>query len=228
MKIKDSTIICLLILTWLFVFCAVMGAESEINRLEKQLESLKSDFDEFTIETTAELAEHDDRLYLIEHNQEVMRFRINNHYQKLLEMQAKVNEHSERITKVEQAPKASVQSKKLNLKITQKEIRKIGSLVYLECGSCSTRCKRAIASVVFNRMIRYKKTVNQIIYERGVFSVAWKIGRTKPSKSCLDAVKYVIEHGTTLPRRVTAFRNGHYHSFGRPYCMIDGVYFTYV
>ena len=228
MRIKDSTIIGLLIFTWLFMFCIVVGTDSKIDKLVKQLETLGQVQSDFQEEVSAELAEHEDRLYLIEHNQEVIKIRVNNHWNKLLSLEGMVNDHSDRITKVEQAPKASVHSKRLNLKIKQSEIRKIGSLVYLECGSCSTKCKRAVASVVFNRMIRYKKTVNQVIYENGVFSVAYKVGRTKASKSCIDAVKYVLYHGTTLPTRVTAFRNKRYHNFGRKYCCIDGVYFTYV
>ena len=228
MKIKDSTIICFLVIILLFIFCAVMGAESEIDRLEKQIEQLYGDMGELSSEVTAELAEHEDRLYLVEHNQEVIKIRVNNHWDKLLDLQGMVVEHSERITKVEQTAKEATRSKGLNLKITQSEIRKIGSLVYLECGSCSTRCKRAVASVVFNRMIRYKKTVNQVLFEKGVFSVAGRIRSTKPSQSCVDAVKFVLYHGTTLPRRVTAFRNRKYHSFGKPFCKIDNVYFSYV
>lgn len=228
MKIKDETIIGLLIITWVFMVVIILGGETKIGELTEQLKHLGEQQQEDIAEMQAELAEHEDRLYLVEHNYEVIKIRVNNHWDKLLDLQGMVVEHSERITKVEQTAKEATRSKGLNLKITQSEIRKIGSLVYLECGSCSTRCKRAVASVVFNRMIRYKKSVNQAIYEKGVFSVAGKIGRTKPSQSCIDAVKYVLYHGTTLPRRVTAFRNRKYHNFGKPYVAIDGVYFSWV
>ena len=227
MKIKDSTIICFLIGTIILVLCGVLGAESEIDRLQAQLDQLQGDFEDMSSEVSAELAEHEDRLYLIEHHQDVVDIRVSNHYKKFLELQEQVAEHNDKITKIEKQSNGTA-SKKLNLKISQSNIRKIGSLVYLECGSCSVRCKRAVASVIFNRMIRYHKTVNQVIYERGVFSVANGVSRTTPSQSCIDAVKYVLYNGTTVPRRVTAFRNRRYHRFGKPYCAIDGVYFTYV
>ena len=227
-RIKDSTIIGILILTWLFIFCGVLGTENEIDRLQKQIDEIYTGLDDLSIEVTAELAEHEDRLDLIEHNQEVMDIRIDNHFARLVTLEDTVSSHQELLTRPTPTPKTSTRSKKLNVKVSQKDIRNIAALVYLECGSCSDRCKRAVASVVFNRMMRYHKTASQAIYEKGVFSVSGRVSRTKPSQSCIDAVNYVLNHGTTLPLRVTAFRNGHYHSFGKHYCKIDGVYFSYV
>ena len=228
MKIKDSTIICLLILTWVFIFCGVMGSEARMDELVKQLQELGEQQQDLSVEVTAELAEHEDRLYLIEHNQEITKIRISNHYEKFLMLQEQVAEHNDRIKKVEQTPKSSVHGNRYNLKVSAHDKKLMASLVYLECGSQSYRCQKAVASVVVNRMIRYRKTVRQAIYERGVFSVASKVARTTPNQSCVDAVNSVLKDGTTLPLRVTAFRNGHYHSFGKHYCKIDGVYFTYV
>ncbi len=228
MKVKDDTIIGLLILTWLFMFCGVLGADSEIERLQKQIDEIYTGLDDLSVEVTAELAEHEDRLELMEHNYDVLKIRVGNHYDRLMALEETVNSHQELLTKPTPTPKASTRSKKLNVKVSQKDIRNIAALVYLEAGSCSVRCQRAIASVVFNRMMRYHKTASQVIYEKGVFTVSGRVARTKPSQSCYDAVNYVLNHGTTLPLRVTAFRNGHYHSFGKHYCKIDGVYFSYV
>ena len=227
MKIKDSTIICLLIITWVFVFCGVLGSEREIDRLQKQIDENYASLNDLTVEVTAELAEHEDRIEVLEHDFEVMKIRVGNHYDRLLSLEQTVSSHQEILSKSTPTPKSSSRTK-LNVKVSQKDIRNIAALVYLECGSCSDRCKRAVASVVFNRMMRYHKTAFQVIYEKGVFSVSGRVSRTKPSQSCIDAVNYVLNHDTTLPLRVTAFRNGHYHSFGKHYCKIDGVYFTYV
>ena len=228
MKIKDSTVICFLIGTIILVLCGVLGAEGEIDRLQAQLDQLQTDLNDISAEVTSELAEHEDRLYLIEHNQEVTKIRISNHYEKFLELQEQVAEHNDKIKKIEQTPKGTAHGNRYNLKVSARDKKLMASLVYLECGSQSYRCQKAVASVIVNRMIRYRKTARQVIYERGVFSVASKVARTTPSQSCVNAVNSVLKDGTILPLRVTAFRNKRYHSFGRRYCCIDGVYFSYV
>ena len=114
----------------------------------------------------------------------------------------------------------------VNVRLSQADIRNIAALVYLEAGSQSYKCQKAIASVIINRMKRYNKTASQVIWEPGVFSPANRVKSTRPSDQCVKAVKDVINDGTTLPKNVVAFRNGHYHSFGKQYCCIDGVYFT--
>ena len=123
-------------------------------------------------------------------------------------------------------PKTAAGRHKVTVKVSQQDIRNIASLVYLECGGQSYRCQKAVASVIINRMMRYHKSATQVIWEPGVFSPAYKVRSTSPSSSCLKAVRDVVYNGATLPKNVVAFRNGHYHSFGRRYCCIDGVYFT--
>lgn len=68
--------------------------------------------------------------------------------------------------------------------------------------------------------------IAKLVYEEaGVFSV--DISSTRASAESIRAVRDVIKNGTTLPKNVLAFRNQHYHrNFGRPYCCIDGVYFS--
>ena len=227
MRIKDETIIGLLILTWVFMVVIVLGGETKMDELTKQLETIGTAQAEFEEEVTSELAEHEDRLDLMEHNYDVIHIRVNNHWQKLIEIQGIVNDHAE-VIKSTPTPKSSNKSKRINVKVSEKDIRNIAALVYLEAGSQSYKCQKAIASVVFNRMVRYKKTATQAIYENGVFTVSGRVARTKPSSESLRAVRDVLENGSIFPTRVTAFRNGHYHSFGRKYCVIDGVYFTYV
>lgn len=40
MKIKDSTVVSFLILTWFLIACGVLGAENEISRLENQIQEV--------------------------------------------------------------------------------------------------------------------------------------------------------------------------------------------
>ena len=228
MKIKNETIIGMLILTWVFMVVIVLGGDTKFDKLTEQLQHLGETHQEFEEEVSAELAEHEDRIELMEHNYDVIHIRVNNHWQKLLEVQGQMNEHME-ATKATPTPKSgNNKSKRINVKVTEKDIRNIAALVYLEAGSCSYKCQKAIASVVFNRMVRYKKTATQAIYENGVFTVSGRVARTKPSAESLRAVRDVLNNGSIFPTRVTAFRNNRYHSFGKPYVAIDGVYFSWV
>jgi len=116
---------------------------------------------------------------------------------------------------------------KVSVKLSENDIQLIGKLVYAEAGSRSYKCQKAVASVVINRMIRYKKTARQIVYEPGVFTVAGGLSSVRASATSVKAVRDVVKNGTTLPKNVLAFRNQYYHqNFGKPYCHIDGVYFS--
>ncbi len=110
--------------------------------------------------------------------------------------------------------------------LTDQEMRDMAALVYLEAGAQSYKCQQAIASVIVNLMVKNHASVNSTIFNTRTFSPARSISRTNPSQSCINAVRDVLENGCTLPSNVTAFRNRHYHNFGTPYCVIDGVYFS--
>ena len=231
MRIKDSTIICLLITSMIFMLIGILGLDTRLDDLAIEIGSVRTDMEEMEEDIYAELAEHENRLYLIEHNQEVMKLRLNRHYTMIMDMQVDLALHDDAINKLKTTPTPKGKSnlrRKMNVKVSQKDIRNISALVYLEAGSCSDKCKKAVASVIFNRMIRYNKTASQVIWQKGVFSVRSRVLKTIPSRSCIDAVKDVLKNGSIFPLRVTAFRNKHYHTFGKRYCCIDGVYFTYV
>ena len=110
--------------------------------------------------------------------------------------------------------------------VTDQEIRDMAALVYLEAGAQSYRCQLAIASVIVNLMVKNHATVNATIFNSRTFSPARRISYTNPSQSCINAVRDVLTNGTIFPANVTAFRNRHYHNFGTPYCVIEGVYFS--
>ena len=228
MKIKDSTVIILLILTWFLIICGVLGAENEISRMEEQIKTAYGQQDEL-LRITSELVNSQNELVTrvdeLETHDRVQDYRLAMHRDQLEDNASLFTDLLNSVEHLEEYMR-SLPDNVLGVEVSDQDIRDISALVYLEAGSQSYRCQKAIASVIFNRMIRYNMTAQQVIYQRGVFSPANRVRNTRPSSSCLMAVREVLETGTTLPRNCVAFRNGHYHAFGTPYTCIDGVYFS--
>lgn len=113
--------------------------------------------------------------------------------------------------------------------LTESEIYLLSTLVYLEGGTESFECQKAIASTVINRMLASGDTLIEVIYAENQFSVANKLDDASPSESSKIAVDEVLNYGSTIPLYVTYFRAGEYHDWGDqvPYCRIDNTYFTY-
>lgn len=110
------------------------------------------------------------------------------------------------------------------------EVELFAKLVYLESGSTSVDCQRAVASVVLNRITTQHSDLKSVIYAKGQFAVASKLSNAKYSEESMDAVKYVLLNGPTVPEYVTYFREGHYFNWGadhKGYTNIDNVYFSY-
>lgn len=228
MKLKDSSIIILLVFTWIFVMCGVLGAENEIDRTERQLEEVYAQQLEM-LEFQRELAMRQTDLYSefedMQYEMEILDRRLDIHRTQLNNSADMFVQVFDDMTELEDKIDA-LPTNKLGLELTESDIRNISALVYLEAGSGSIELQRAIASVIFNRMIRYNKTATQVIYQRGVFTPASRVARTVPSQTSINAVRYVMTNGCTLPHNVLAFQLGGYHSFGRPYIKIQNVYFT--
>jgi len=225
---KDSTIITFLIFTWLMLCIGVIGADNEIAKLEQSIQDIYGD--QAALEDRVKMVEEnnfiqDGRLDEIEHHNRVQDFRLAMHHDKLSDNAELFTDLLNSVEHLEEYMR-SLPDNALGVDVSDEDIRDIAALVYLEAGSQSYTCQKAIASVIFNRMMRYGMTAQQVIHQNGVFSPASRVDNTRPSASCLMAVREVLENGTTLPRNVVAFRNGHYHNFGRKYCCIDGVYFT--
>lgn len=224
MQLKTSTIICLFIVTWIFIIIVMFGGENKVNDVNHEIaigyatQSMLSEEISQVSEANVELAERADE---IEYENTLQGVRLALHRQMLDDMTEDVDMLNNYLPTPTPIPTHAI-----SVSVSEADIRNIAALVYLEAGSQSYRCQQAIATVIFNRMMRYHKTANQVIYESGVFSPASRVASTTPSASCLDAVRSVLSGGGTLPSNVLAFRNGHYHSFGRNYCCIDGVYFT--
>lgn len=125
-----------------------------------------------------------------------------------------------------------------NISDWEKEL--LARLVYLESGNCSLDCQKAVASVVLNRLDSNcwrtdvdedgKITLYDIIYYPKAFSPSSKIPETTPSKSCYEAVEYVVTHGPILPPEIRYFRADYEFSWsGYINCItLDNMYFGYM
>ena len=113
--------------------------------------------------------------------------------------------------------------------LTDYEIGLLSTLVYLEGGTESYECQKAIASTVINRMIVYGEPLSEVIYKPGQYSVADMLSYSTYTDSTYNAVIDVLNYGTTLPVYVNFFRAGYYHSWGDQvaYCYMGNTYFSY-
>lgn len=228
MKIKDSTIILLLILTWIFLFCVMLGTENEISNITELLERIEVRQEEqaLRIADMERMNESQEtRLYDIEQVNRVQDLRLDIHRETLQDNAKMFTDLLDSVEHLEEYMR-SLPDNVLGVEVSEQDIRDISALVYLEAGSGSYELQKAIASVIFNRMIRYNMTAQQVIYQRGVFTPANRVRSTTPSSMSQMATREVLETGTTLPRSVVAFRTNHYHDFGTHYGVIDGIYFT--
>ena len=230
MKLKDSTIILFLIITWIFVMMGVLGTENEIARLEKQIADAYSQQDEILritkllSDTQEEQEQEIEQIHLKDYGQDYILRRHHNDLKDNAELFTDFLDSTERLEEYMR----SLPDNAWDIEITDQEEYLVASLVYLEAGGqgCSYELQKAIATVFFNQMTRYGLTVNQTIYRAGAFSVASRVRSTTPSAQCRMAVRDVLENGGNMPRNVMAFQLYGYHSFGHPYRCIDGVYFS--
>ncbi len=232
MKIKDSTIICLLIFLWLSVMCGVFGAENEISRLEEQIDTLYTAQYE-VLQDVADIHKandsQDERMADIEHYNRVQDYRLQMHNGQLADNAKMFTDLINSVGHLEEYMR-SLPDNAWGLELSEQDIRDISALVYLEAGGqgCSYELKKAIATVILNQMVYYGLDAQRTIYRSGAFSPASRVRSTTPSSSCVMAVREVLENGGTLPKGVIAFQLGSYHSFGHRYCKIQNVYFTSV
>lgn len=226
MKLKDDIIIFALIVLMFMVFYLSLCLQTANDRII-DLEFIINSIAEHTTEFEHDQEELSTRIDILEHNVMIQDLRLDNHRQELEDNAELFSDLLASVEHLEEYCK-SLPDNVLGVEVSDEDIRDIAALVYLEAGSQSYKCQKAIASVIFNRMIRYDMSAQAVIHEPGVFSPARRVDSTRPSASCLMAVREVLEQGCSLPTRVTAFRNGHYHTFGSHYCCIDGVYFSLV
>lgn len=230
MKLKDSTVISLLAFTWILIAIGVIGADSEIARIEEKIDTLYNAQND-TLQAIDEIEQanlrQDERMDEIERYNRVQDFRLALHSQALEDSTSMFTDMIDNQIRLEEYCR-SLPDNAWGIEITEDEEYLVASLVYLEAGGqgCSYELKKAIATVFFNQMVHYGTSVRGTIYRAGAFSVSSRVASTTPSPSCRMAVREVLDNGGIFPRNVLAFQTGGYHRFGHAYTKIQNVYFN--
>lgn len=90
--------------------------------------------------------------------------------------------------------------------ITQQEYDMLVLTVYLEAGNQTLDCKKAVASVVLNRVNHsdFPSTVYSVLTQENQFTINFNRTDT-PGAECYEAVDSVLEYGSILPPDVFYF-----------------------
>lgn len=90
--------------------------------------------------------------------------------------------------------------------ITQHEYDMLVLTVYLEAGNQTLDCKKAVASVVLNRVNHsdFPSTVYSVLTQENQFTINFNRTDT-PGAECYEAVDSVLEYGSILPPDVLYF-----------------------
>lgn len=90
--------------------------------------------------------------------------------------------------------------------ITQQEYDMLVLTVYLEAGNQTLDCKKAVASVVLNRVTHsdFPSTVYSVLTQENQFTINFNRTDT-PGAECYEAVDSVLEYGSILPPDVLYF-----------------------
>lgn len=110
----------------------------------------------------------------------------------------------------------------------------LATAIYLEGGIESQLCQSYIGSVILNRMSTQSKTLSEVLYAKGQFSVAGDLAYSDPTDLQIATAMELIIHGSALPECVTFFRAGQYHDkytvntqYIKPYICVDNTYFSH-
>lgn len=112
--------------------------------------------------------------------------------------------------------------------MTEDERELLAKIIYLEAGNQSITGQRAVAEVVFNRMLddRFPQTLSEVIFAPGQFTTAAYINSAKPNEEQYTAISMTLEETTPiLPSGVVYFAT--YVANGTLYERIGGHYFCY-
>ena len=115
--------------------------------------------------------------------------------------------------------------------VTEEERTMLAKLVYLEAGSCSQKCQRAVVSVVLNRLESgyWGNTIEEVIFYPNAFSPTNLMSGCLPSQASYEVVDYVLRNGPTVPKEVRYFRADYDHKWEgyAHYVTYDNVYFGF-
>ena len=96
--------------------------------------------------------------------------------------------------------------------------------MWAEGGTMSWEGQILLCSAILNLCDMTGKSVWEAGHTYNMFSVAYYVDDVTPSNTQYEVIDYVFKGGRN--DSVCYFRTGYYHSFGTPYCCIDGVYFS--
>lgn len=128
--------------------------------------------------------------------------------------------------------KIKYENKKV-FEVNEEERELLAKLVSCEAGVCSDECKKAVVSVVFNRLQSEKwgNSITEVINYPCAFTpvLTGKINTEIADQDCYDAVDYVLEFGCTLPEEVRYFRDDYDFSWDgyKNYVVLSNMYFGY-
>lgn len=105
----------------------------------------------------------------------------------------------------------------------------MGKTVFAEAKTEDFEGQVAVAEVILNRVEseNFPDTVEEVIKQDGAFS-SWGNGSVEAAPlddECLEAVQDAVNE-RIFPDSVVYFREGHFHSFGKPYTVIGHHYFS--
>ena len=100
----------------------------------------------------------------------------------------------------------------------------LAKLMWAEGGTMSWEGQVLLCSAILNLCDLKGVSVWTAGHTYNIFSVAYYVDGVTPSNTQYEVIDYVFNGGRN--DSVCYFRTGRYHSFGTPYCCIDGVYFS--
>ena len=114
--------------------------------------------------------------------------------------------------------------------LTEEEISKLIAIVNADTKNKNYECKKAVCSVILNRMATTGLSLDDILNEYNQFPVIYSVDEYKTiDRESYNSVYDIIQNGTTVPEYVTFYNGGSYHTFGDqvPYKEIDNTFFSY-
>ena len=110
---------------------------------------------------------------------------------------------------------AQTQTPKPTPSYSKGDLNLLARVVYAEAGSdwCSDEMQLLVANVVINRMRdrRFPDTLRGVVYQRGQYACAYKLGRVKPNARAVKNAKRVLDGERFCPAKVvyqSEFRQG--------------------
>ena len=110
---------------------------------------------------------------------------------------------------------AQTQTPKPTPSYSKGDLDLLARVVYAEAGSdwCSDEMQLLVANVVINRMRdrRFPDTLRGVVYQRGQYACAYKLGRVKPNARAVKNAKRVLDGERFCPAKVvyqSEFRQG--------------------